>query len=410
MKRASLILLLLLVTGVTAEAEYLLGFSLYRHTADADLIVLARVDPDGRATVEEVFKGATEKGALLDVDRDLLERTRKHVRGEPTHAFLFLAGRRPVLGNPGIAWIEEGKVYLVPDNWGWGECWLMGYRAPTPETFRQAIRIAIDDVREVKRIAKMTRGAASAKAASALLRKPRALDWYVWEGAWVDLGALGHIRGYSEELAAALYPTTARPRTPPPVPDAERVAWRDAAADLPPGQERTAHLWILSWASLTKADYTPIEPLFRTAATPRELRAAGAALLRADASRALALFAAELDVAKPNRTRDLLDLLLFTAHEKRIEMAPIVTLAAGLVPRYVATPRSDGNLGYLLVRALKDTQRASDLTHLLAMARSEHGPRAQALLELQALTKKKWKADDERWPDYIASLKELPAR
>ena len=96
MRRTILFLLTFLLAAAPAYAEYLPGFELYRHSAEARLIVLAKVDAEGAATVVEVLKGKAPKGSRVEIDSRVLLHGRKGLSGKPDHAFLFLSGGEPV--------------------------------------------------------------------------------------------------------------------------------------------------------------------------------------------------------------------------------------------------------------------------------------------------------------------------
>ena len=416
MKRVVLAAAVVLFAGSSANAEYVPGFCLYDHVASSKRIVVARIDLDNRVTVIESLKGDARPGDVIEVDRKELAYSRGRRENGDEQAFLFLSGTRPVLGYPGIAWIlDDDEVALVPDNWGWGECWPIDYTPPTADVFRASIDVVLDDVRAVERITKMDPGPDRVAAACTLLRKPRpTLDWYVLEGPVRARGPLRRVHGYVEELAVGLYPTDHHlaPAHPGLVPAVEHAAWREQLADFMPGGARRAALCVFSWARPRPTGARgKLVACVRSAAHPRELQIASTLLIHADPAGAPALLAPELDVQRPKRSAAALDSLLRATERKQVDGSKVTKLAGSLVADLLRAEYSDdmSALAYTVVAVLAKTTSVDDLWHLLALAHTNLGCQFNALGALQARTQKKWKADDVRWHAHLTTLKALPA-
>jgi len=406
MPRAALCLVPILLLATPAFAEYVPGFTLYGHSG-AERIVEVEVGDGGRARVVSVLRGEAREGEVLALDPELLKTFRPKAS---SRAILFLVPG-PVFDQAGVAWIAEGRVRILPDNWGWGICHLLEYREPLARVFRRAVATAVADRREVARIAAAPPGVDRALAAGRLLEKARPeMSWYVFEG-----NSLGTMLGrgtepctwergtWLDELRTALSDALGE------LTDAEAGALLGRIAVQRPGAVRRAHVELVTGS---QAAVGACELLLRCHASARDVEekvSTARALLRASPERAIALLSAEATAREPERARRLLDVLLHGAEAKVVSRETVLDLAARLGRELLSgSPPPDdldsSNLGYLVCGTLHWWKRADDLPVLLAMARSPHSFRVQALSNLRDLAGKGWKADDPRWDGLVEKL------
>ena len=156
-------LAILLLLAVPAFGESYPGFSLYGHVAQAESVVTATVDANGRATVLDLVRGKPIPGGALTLDRVSL---RLEHAGEDRRAFLFLTDGRLVGWFSGVAWIHDDRVGLRAAHSIRGK----GYRAPTEAQLRKDVATVALHVAEVRRIALMEPGRDRILALSRLLR------------------------------------------------------------------------------------------------------------------------------------------------------------------------------------------------------------------------------------------------
>lgn len=382
-----------------ANAEYLPGFTLLGQGGDTATIVEVRVDTEGHVTTVAALRGVEPKGAIRDPEGVL---ARRRPKGSD-RAFLFLSADGVIAWDADVAWIGgDGRVELLPDNWGYGIFYPEGYRDPTVEEFKKSLTSAERDRREIRRIAELPSGPERAVATSRLLAAERPENaWYVYFGSslfsrlrlpfekrrdWDDDG--GHT--YREEVCLALFAAGVRWN------GEERAAFRSATGALAPGDARREHLRLLVELGVQPEDADLLARCHADASDPRERALAARGLLLADAKRGEPAILSDLVLERGEVARRLLPLLQNHKGEGRDRFLDAVDrLADVLVP--VAEQQEYVNLGYALCSTLREGGRKTDLSRLLSLARSSCACRNQALVDLQAATGNRWEKDDPRW-------------
>lgn len=410
MKTAAAILLL----AAPAFAEYLPGFSLYDHSSRADTVVLARVDAKGHATVLESVIGKLAPGAELELDPDRLQDS---LAGKDRRAFLFLSEGRPVQYG-GAAWVREDGVRVLPDNWGYGICWLVKFEPPAPEAFAKSVKIAVATAAEVNRVAKMPPGRERALAVSRLLTSAaadEAMRWYIFGGdsigCYLDLTfrrpfedwEIGEPRTWIEEVRTAIVAAI------PELSAEEKEALLGQIRKLPPGTVRREHVVLLARGSVPAAAAEELSGLVPGAKDVRERFVLARVAYAADAAVTLETLAPWLEARDPAH-RELLRRFLGSVppRDGTEPLHALVVRASRELLEATADsapddlPGTDRNLAAGLVRILSQEGASSaDLRLVLRFARSPYGSRIRADASLKRATGKDWPAADPRWDELL---------
>jgi len=391
-----------LVISRFAQAEYVPGFSLYQHTAASDQVVEVQVGEQGRVQIVATILGAAPADDSLVLEEDL----RRMQPEGCARAILFLKHGHPYLDAAGVAWVSGDAVSLLPDNWGWGVCYLGEYRDPTPDEFRRAVLTAASDRATVTRIGAMPRGEARILAASRLLGKARPeVAWYVFDGyalyAQFDLDwdlPVPELGTYLSELRLALSGAL-KDMT------AEEVGCLlDRIGARPPGAVRREHIELAMGRVAASDSFELLRSCYATAVDIEERIAAAHAMLLADPARAQPILLGEATIDEPVLARRLLQVL---ARQGKRESPPDAVLDAAerIVQALLKVDPSESarfsNLGSTVCQLLSLGRRPADRRLLLAMARTRHSCRAQALVYLREWTGERWEADDPRWDDLV---------
>ena len=389
----------LLVFAAQAQAEYLPGFTLLGTGGGSASVVEARVDREGHTSVIAVLGGKDLSVQVQDRIGGLrLSRLRP---GGADRAILFLSTDAAVEWDADVAWIDvDGLVQLLPDNWGYGVSYPLGYRTPTVEEFRKSLATAVRDRQEVDRIAALPPGPARAQATSKLLAAERPENlWYVYFGAslasrlrlpiksWRDDG---EEHTYREEICVALLAAVTGWN------EQERTAFRSITVRLGPGEARREHVRLLLQQGVVPADADLFARCHDEASSPRERALAAQALALADTDRGQRVILSELVPERWETALRLLPLLRDHKGEARDRFLDAVDrLADSLLNDGYGDERM--NLASALCIALEAGNRRPDLARLLALAQSSLPAQYQALAALQRATGKSWEKDDPRW-------------